>query len=243
MKVSDGCKNCYAETLAYRYGKKIWGSPKTTNREYKSGIWKDLLKWDTEAGKDEVRRRVFVSSMADFLEDHPQVVEWRKRAMGMIEGLKNLDILLLSKRPENANVFLSSWYSSWPSHVWIGTTVENQKAADERLHHLLAVPSPVHFLSVEPMLEKIDLDLSGRNYGRDFPTYSESVQWVICGGESGVGCRPFSVEWARDLLLQCNNANVPFWMKQLGGHPNKYHNLEDLPADLQVRELPELSTK
>jgi len=244
FKVSEGCKFCYAEVVSKspRYGRvgkpAIWGSPKDTPREYKKGIWKDILKWDDEAAKEGDRRRVFVSSMSDFLEDHPQVHEWRERAKVILAGLKNLDVLLLTKRPENAPRFLADWYDAFPSHVWMGTTVENQKA-ETRIFDLLGIPSKIHFLSVEPMLEKIDLDLRGKNYGIDHPTWSEEVDWVICGGESGAGCRPFDWDWARDLRDQCKEANVAFWMKQGGGHPNKRHEYKDIPADLHIRELPE----
>ena len=162
QKVSEGCKHCYAETLSKRYGKSIWGSPKNTGREYKKAVWKDLLKWDDEAGADGIRRRVFVSSMSDFLEDHPQVTGWRNEAIGLIAGLRNLDVLLLTKRPENAIQFLGDWWNSWPSHVWMGTTVEDQKSADIRIPELVCIPAPIHFLSVEPMLEQIDLQIEGR---------------------------------------------------------------------------------
>lgn len=224
QKVSDGCKHCYAETLSRRYGKQIWGPPQTTDREYKLGIWKDIVKWDNEAGAEGVRRRVFVSSMSDFLEDHPQVTEWRERAKRVIRDLKNLDVLMLTKRPQNAARFLSDWYADFPAHVWIGTTVENNNSR-QRIISLLDIPAPVRFLSVEPMLEKVTLDLRG-------------IDWVICGGESGTGCRPFEWDWARDLRDQCKSAGVAFWMKQGGGHPNKRHELKDIPEDLRIRELP-----
>ena len=238
FKVSDGCKNCYAESLSNRYGKDIWGPPATTKREPKLSIWSDIKKWDREAKAEGIRRRVFVSSMSDFLEDHPMVAEMREMAMDTIERLEWLDVLMLTKRPENAERFLSRWWGNFPAHVWVGTTVENQEAELERVHWLLDIPARVHFLSVEPMLEQIDLDLRGRNYGRDFPTYTEDIDWVICGGESGPKCRPFDWDWARDLRDQCKNADVAFWMKQGGGHPNKRHTFADIPEDLQIRELP-----
>lgn len=238
QKVSEGCRFCYAETQSRRFGKEIWGDPVNTRREPKLGIWSDITEWDTDARAEGVRRRVFVSSMSDFLEDHPLVYEPRERAMGIIENLEWLDILLLTKRPENAPRFLSRWFGDFPAHVWMGTTVENQNAADERIRHLLDVPAKIHFLSVEPMLEKIDLDLRGRNYGIDYPTWSQDIDWVICGGESGKGCRPFDWDWARHLRDQCRRAGVAFWMKQGGGHPNKRHELTDLPDDLQIRETP-----
>lgn len=157
MKVSTGCKFCYAETLSRRYGKSIWGPAETSGREEKIGIWKDILKWDKEAGSDGVRRRVFVSSMSDFLEDHPQVVDIRERAKKVIANLKNLDILILTKRPENAEKFLSDWQKDFPPHVWMGTSVENQETVNERMPHLANIESKIHFLSCEPLLEEIDL--------------------------------------------------------------------------------------
>lgn len=227
MKVSEGCQHCYAETLSKRYGKQIWGSPKNTDRELKLGIWKDIIKWDEEAGRDGVRRRVFVSSMSDFLEDHPQLITVREKAKDIIRGLKNLDVLMLTKRPENAEKFLSDWYNDFPNHVWMGTTVENQKAT-KRIESLVNIPARVHFLSVEPMIEPVRLSL---------PNALE-LEWVICGGESGAGCRPFEWDWARQLRDDCQAFEIAFWMKQGGGHPNKRHELKDLPEDLRIRELP-----
>jgi protein gp37 len=230
QKVSDGCKNCYAETLSKRYGKNIWGPPATTEREYKKAIWKDLLKWDKEAKVDGIRRRVFVSSMSDFLEDHPQVAEWREEAMNLIERLEWLDVLLLTKRPENAYL-LGDWNEyGFPPHVWFGTTIENNNQI-QRMIDALEVPAKIHFFSVEPMLEKVDMHFpDSKNTERD--------TWVICGGESGAHCRPFDWDWARDLRDQCKSANVAFWMKQGGGYPNARHELLDLPEDLRIRELP-----
>ena len=229
QKVSDGCKHCYAETLSRRYGKNIWGPADTTEREYKKAIWSDLLKWDKAAKADGVRRRVFVSSMSDFLEDHPQVTKWRNEAVKLIESVEWLDILLLTKRPHNAPM-LDWFYTGWPEHVWFGTTIENNKQT-QRMIDALLVPAKIHFFSVEPMLEFVDMHfISEPNPLRD--------TWVICGGESGAGCRPFEWDWARDLRDQCKRANVPFWMKQGGGYPNSRHELSDIPADLQIRELP-----
>lgn len=236
MKVSDGCKNCYAETLSRRYGKQIWGPPETTEREPKIGVWEDILKWDKEAKEAGERRRVFVSSMSDFLEDHPTVTQLRNNAMRLIERLEWLDVLILTKRPENAPRFLVDWFEDWPAHVWMGASVENQKAADERIPELSKIPAPIRFLSVEPMLEPLNI------YGYlldGWHKFSPKIKWVIVGGESGPKCRPFGWDWARDLEHQCACADVAFWMKQGGGYPNKRENLEDIPEDLRIRELPE----
>lgn len=226
FKVSDGCKNCYAESLSKRYGKDIWGPPATTKREPKLGIWSDIKKWDREAKAEGIRRRVFVSSMSDFLEDHPMIYEAREMAMDTIEQLEWLDILMLTKRPENARRFLSRWMDNFPQHVWMGTTVESQETLN-RATHLFRFPASVRFLSVEPMLSPVKL-YAAAGY----------VDWVICGGESGPKCRPFEWDWARDLRDQCQSSGIAFWMKQGGGHPSKRHELTDIPEDLRIRQLP-----
>lgn len=246
FKVSDGCKNCYAETLSKRYGKSIWGPPATTQREPKLGIWKDIRMWDREAKAEGVRRRVFVSSMSDFLEDHPTANEIRPFAMGEIEKLEWLDVLMLTKRPENAYMFLRNWWDSWPEHVWFGATAENQETLTKRVWEFVGHPAKVKFLSVEPMLGSIDLSHQYTHYRNDVLTWEkwptsriyEHINWVICGGESGAKCRPFEWDWARSLRDQCKAANVAFWMKQGGGHPSKRHELSDIPEDLRIRELP-----
>lgn len=226
FKVSDGCKNCYAETLSKRYGKSIWGPPAITEREYKKAVWQDILKWDAEAARDGVRRRVFVSSMSDFLEDHPQVEPRREQAKAVIRQLTHLDVLLLTKRPENAERFLGDWFEDWPEHVWMGTTVENNEMVIKRIPLMYRIPARVRFVSVEPMLGPVNIGVSG--------VY---IDWFICGGESGPRARPFDWDWARDLRDQCKAANVAFWMKQ-GGGLRPPHELEDIPEDLRIRELP-----
>jgi len=159
QRVSPGCEHCYAETLAVtRRGLPIWGPPATTERKLTTTTWRDPLKWDRKALDEGVRRRLFVASMADVFEDHPQVTEWRRKALEMLATLRALDVLLLTKRPQNIPAMVpSSWLEAWPSHVWIGTTVEDQRRAEERVPALLKVPAAVRFLSMEPLLEAVDL--------------------------------------------------------------------------------------
>ncbi|MCY3638158.1 MAG: DUF5131 family protein [Chloroflexi bacterium] len=99
----------------------------------------------------------------------------------------------------------------WPENIWIGTSVESQKYAP-RLTVLERLPAPVRFVSAEPLLERLDLTLWLKR---------GAVQWVIVGGESGVGARPMNTDWACDLRDQSINANVSFFLKQLGGVRNK----------------------
>jgi len=229
LKVSPGCDECYAKTLSERFGRSIWGPAKTTARMLTKGPWNDCLKWDAQARADGVRRKVFAMSMGDFYEDHQMVDEWRVKAFAILEKFTNLDVQLLTKRPENIRRFSPpSWLENWPAHVWIGTSVENQATADKRVYDLYkAGVAATRFLSVEPMLEPITIP------------YIEKIHWVIVGGESGARCRPFQTAWADDILAQCRAYDVKFFMKQLGGNPNKHHDLSDFPEDLRVREFPQ----
>lgn len=161
FKVSDGCKHCYADTLAKRYGHNVWGPAKSTSRRMMSDkYWQQPLKWNASAAKRGVRERVFCASMADVFEDHPDVTEARSRLFDLIEQTPNLIWLLLTKRPENIKPMLieaGRGFQDLPPWVWIGTSVENQEQADARIPHLLEVPAGVRFLSCEPLLGPIDL--------------------------------------------------------------------------------------
>lgn len=97
-----------------------------------------------------------------------------------------------------------------PNHIWIGVTAENQKQADRRIPILLNIPAAVRFVSVEPMLEQIDLD---KTCGAHHCWRSE-LDWVIVGGESGPGARPMHPAWARSIRDQCQAAGTPFFFKQ-----------------------------
>ncbi|HUX01348.1 MAG TPA: phage Gp37/Gp68 family protein [Phycisphaerae bacterium] len=143
----------------------------------------------------------------------------------------------------------------WPlNNVWLGVTTENQRTADERIPILLDTPAAVRFVSVEPMLGPVDLRM-GDNMGPDEDTGAgcvscdiggrrhqhyvgercgRSLDWVICGGETGPGARPMDPEWARDLRDQCKEAGVPFFFKQMGGYPRK----KPIPKGLMVRQWP-----
>jgi protein gp37 len=103
----------------------------------------------------------------------------------------------------------------WPlPNVWLGVSVENQAAADERIPLLLKTPSAVRFISAEPVLGLIDVT-NVRPMEGDIG-HAGWVAWVICGGESGPGARPMHPDWARSLRDQCVAASVPFFFKQWG---------------------------
>jgi protein gp37 len=246
QRVSPGCEHCYAEALVTnRMGLRVWGPPSTTARKRSVGVWKDVPKWNAAAHRDGVRRRLFVSSLADVFEDHPALPPWRAEALDLLEACSALDVQLLTKRPENIRRMVPPhWLTKWPSHVWAGCTVEDQKRAYDRIPELLKVPAPVKFLSCEPLVEAVDLDPPLCQYcgghedtrAEDGPPWcpecdsemgqghwldplNDGISWVIVGGESGPGARPFEVAWARSIVEQCRDRYVPCFVKQFGRHP------------------------
>jgi protein gp37 len=229
LKVSDGCGNCYAEADAKRYGYDVWG-PAATKRRHLTGprTWREPLQWDQDARSAGVRARVFCGSMCDVFEDHPDVVNARERLWELISETTNLDWLLLTKRPENIiRMIPTEWTlpGEWPSFVWIGTSVENQQAADERLPHLLAVPAVMRFLSCEPLLGPVDLR-----------PWLDRLQWIIVGGESGPKHSPMDLSWMREIAEACQTAGVPRFTKQDSGrYPGRQGRI---PGDLWLHEYP-----
>jgi protein gp37 len=216
IKVSPECKHCYAEARDVRYeGGKHWG-PNTPRIVASDALWRGPLKWNRDAEAAGVRRRVFCASLADVFEDHPDWIAPRERLFKLIDATQNLDWLLLTKRPENFERFLPwrwqgvVWGKSWPN-VWLGVTAGTQETANTRIPILQRTPAVVRFVSVEPMLEFVDL--------KKALVTGNMIDWLICGGESGGGARAFHLDWARALRDQCIWLGVSFFMKQLGRVP------------------------
>ena len=242
-KISDGCKNCYAEAMMdKRYGKVKWGVQGKRIRT-SAANWKKPLEWNRQifvqcvmcgwrgnksghafcpvCGNAEcrpVRARVFCASLADVFEDksnQPEMNEWRRDLFEMILATPSLDWLLLTKRPENI-IGMASFHvfaQGLPSNVRIGTSVENQEQADKRIPELLKIKAAGYFLSMEPLLGAVDF--------RKVPGFNRigldlSRWWVIVGGESGANARPMHPAWVRSIRDQCMTARVPFFFKQWG---------------------------
>jgi len=149
-------------------------------------------------------------------EDHPQLAEWRTDLFRLIWETRNLDWLLLTKRPENVirmvemgEQFPGGVLLSENSNVWIGTSVESQDHIN-RVGELYRINAAVKFLSCEPLLGPIGLS-----------EHIGIVDWVIAGGESGPNARPVDLDWVRSLRDQCQEAGVPFFFKQIGGKNKK----------------------
>jgi protein gp37 len=232
-KVSAGCKNCYAERIA----KRLWASQYEPMADGRPRKFTDVvchkdrlsipLHWKKPA-------KIFVNSMSDlFHEDVP--LEFVLRMWLMMAQTSNHTYMILTKRPARMSLFVNEWLpGAWGlatmslklldkplPNVWLGVSVENQKAADERISLLLQTPAAVRFVSVEPMLEQIYLrnylprTIPLPRYKQDGKLIVSDLDWVICGSESGQGARPFDIEWARNLKNQCVDAGVPFFLKQM----------------------------
>ena len=252
-KVSPGCANCYAESWAKRSGIVKWGGPR---RRTSASNWNQPHKWDREAcagpipGDDPLRRpRVFCASLADWLDDEVPI-EWLADLLALIHQTPNLDWLLLTKRPQNwaskidaalslpgrwddggefnsAGFWLNKWMNGTaPGNVWIGTTVEDQTRADERIPHLLRIPARVRFLSCEPLLGPVDLAIGDPKH-RTAESYHAEIHWIIAGGESGPGARPMQSDWARSLRSQCAEAGIAFHFKQWGEWLPQFQQMQE----------------
>lgn len=242
QKVSPGCMNCYAlDLMETRYQRVKWG-PTGERKRTSDTYWRQPIRWNKQAEANGVRTKVFCASLADVFEDRPEVIPWRNDLFALIEQTPSLDWLLLTKRPENITaMFPTKWRAhKWgkpPENIWFGTSVENQEQADKRIPHLLKVDARIRFLSMEPLLGEVML----RRWIPPSDGWAPSpINWIIVGGESGSQARPMQIEWAQDIRRQCSKANIPFFMKQIGGHPDKRHDLGRFPVDLQVRQFPVL---
>ena len=200
-KVSPGCLNCYAEfQMDTRWHRVPWGrgNPRTrTTVDY----WKQPLRWNREAAEAGTRTLVFCASLGDVF-DTEVPKQWRDDVFALIRDTPNLDWQLLTKRPGEAVKYAAG--IQWPQNAWIGTSIEDQKRAG-RAQIITKIPAPVRFLSVEPLLGPVTLNLT-------------DIGWVIVGGESGSRHRPMQMEWARSVRDQCRAAGVAFFFKQWGGH-------------------------
>ena len=185
-KVSPACDHCYAEAQEdARYGRVEWGGPRRRTSE---ATRRAPYRWDREAAAAGERRRVFCMSLGDFW-DNQVPDEWRTEALTMIRQCRNLDWLILTKRPQNILKMLPPDWGphGWP-HVWLGATVENMTEARRRIPVLLRVPARVHWLSVAPLLEPLDLR----------PWLGRGIDWIVVGGETGAkDARYMEPDWAR----------------------------------------------
>jgi len=193
--VSPGCAHCYAKTFAERF-RGVPGHP------YEMGFDLTLRPDRLEQPLQWKRSRlIFVNSMSDlFHEDVP--VQFIKRVFKTMAEATQHKFQVLTKRSERLRELAP--LLPWPENVWMGVSVENQRWTT-RIDDLRATPAAVKFLSCEPLLGPLDLDLT-------------AIDWVIVGGESGHRARPMQLDWARGIRDQCLAAEVSFFFKQWGSH-------------------------
>ncbi len=255
-KVHAGCDFCYVESWANRFGTDVWGYDKP-RQEVKS-VWKDLDKYQRLASRAGEVHRVFVGSMMDIFEKPMMLVdskgvelmqgtgELRFKFFSAIEAgnYPNLMFLLLTKRPSNINKYIpESWKTNLPKNVMFGTSPVDQDTASTLIYQLLEVKGK-RFLSIEPQLLDIDFYKVADTWnGKEINPWRKGpdaiilngINWVIQGGESGPNRRPFELEWAYNMKEQCDNANVPYFFKQID-------KVKQVPDDLIAsREIPTFS--
>lgn len=234
-KVSEGCRNCYAMSVAHRNA--AMGSERYSGLTEKrpSGVeWNGTVRTVSQALDQPLRwkrpRRIFVNSMSDLF--HPDVSPFFiDRVFAVMETAEQHTFQILTKRPEVMLKYISLYdehirNTGYPQgfagrfpHVWLGVSVENQKTADERIPLLLQVPAAVRWLSMEPLLGPVNLSQFLRSYSIGSPGAAptwRSIDWVVVGGESGHRARPLHPHWVRSLRDQCKDARVPFLFKQWG---------------------------
>lgn len=214
-KVSEGCAECYAEKFAKRLKK--MPNPKVSDK-YKNGFkptcHPESLK---EPEKWKKPQRVFVCSMGDlFHEDIP--FEFITKVFATMVMHPKHTFMLLTKRPERMKEFID-WVN--PNclidlkNIWLGVTAENQERFEERVSILLQIPARIHFVSIEPMLNSVNL-----NKAFVIPNVEDvtmhTVNWIICGGETGSNARPLNGDWVKNLRDQCYVSETPFFFKQWG---------------------------
>lgn len=220
-KISPGCAHCYACTFAERF-RGVSGHP------YEQGFDLRLvpdkltqpLVWRTP-------KKIFVNSMSDlFHEGVPD--DYIEAVTRVMTTAKWHTFQVLTKRSERLRDLLNSLLRSAARqpHIWWGVSVENRKHGLPRIDHLRESSALQRFLSIEPLLENL-----GRiNLGE--------IKWVIVGGESGPHARPMDIRWARHIRQQCKEAQVAFFLKQLGGRKGKRGGCEAVLDGKQWREFP-----
>lgn len=262
-KISEGCKNCTALSFARRLAGK--NHPKYF-RVVKDSEWSGRVNFDwTELKKlDKWKkpRRVFIQIMGDAFHEKVKEDDFRM-VLSAIQANPRHCCMFLTKRPELMKERVEKAYREYPQYspipnLWLGVTAENQEQADKRIPVLLKTPAAKRFVSIEPMLGPVNLELAQctcawpedaiqtrhnlqcpadirRTADGDIPAVTKRwlLDQVILGAETGPGKRPMNQEWAWDIANECAMEGIPFFGK-------KDSNGDPLKIDGEViRELAE----
>ncbi|MCW5697403.1 MAG: DUF5131 family protein [Bauldia sp.] len=239
-KVGPGCDHCYADALDRRTGGAHWGSG-VARRRTSAKNWSEPRRWKPGT-------RVFCSSMCDVF-DNEVPEEWRHDLFELIRATPHLRWQLLTKRIGNVPDMLPEGWPNGFEHVGIMATIVNQDEADRdgpKLERVKALGTTWVGVSYEPALGPVD-----------WTAFAPFLNWLIIGGESGHGARPFSLEWARSAIGQARALGFAAFVKQFGAKPfdqiitpgavtsrdmrlanKKGGDWTEWPAELRVREFP-----
>lgn len=228
-KISKGCDNCYAFSVAHSRTRDIYlgqppvrDDPEARRDPFSPRFWDTRLdaplKWRRP-------RRIFVNSMSDVFHAHFSL-DTIRMVFDVMNACPHHQFQLLTKRPERAARLASEL--PWTGNIWLGTSIETMRVS-RRADSLRSVPAAVRFISAEPLLGPLDeLDVT-------------DIDWVIGGGESGDGYRPVDIRWARGLRELCKRNGVAFFWKQWGGRTSKSggrlldgRTWDDFPVELAL---------
>jgi len=195
LKVSQGCKHCYAERMAKRLH--AMGAVRYRNG-FEPALHEDLVDLPKRWKKPRV---IFVNSMSDlFQEDVPD--DFIRRVFATMRACPQHTFQILTKRSDRLKKLGKTLH--WTENIWMGVSVEDARVLG-RITDLASVPAHIRFLSCEPLIGPLE-NLSLKD-----------IHWVIVGGESGPGARPMKREWVESIHSQCRRSEVPFFFKQWGG--------------------------
>lgn len=251
-RVSEGCRNCYAERTAARFsgpGQPYEGLALYRDLQADLKIiphWTGDVRFIPELLDQPLRwkrpRKIFVNSMSDLF--HEKVpIEMIDQIFSVMWRAPQHTFQILTKRPGRMQSYMCAGYrmngATWPlPNVWLGVSVEDQKTADERIPLLLQTPAAVRWVSYEPALGPVDFsDWLLRPHGDQYGAFS--LDWVVAGGESGPGARCAHPQWIRAARDQCQAAGVPFFFKQWG----EWLNSSQLRPAFTDAELDRISFK
>lgn len=215
--VSPGCDHCWSAAMAHRFNACDDDGFVLTWRGNFNG--KIICREDRLALPLKTKKPTAWAVWNDLFHEYVPG-DFHNAFFLMAEECSHHIFIVLTKRPERIIAMPGYMDRPWPENVWLGVTAENQEQADKRIPILLKIPAAVHFVSCEPLIgplnirpglprePKLSLSIGTQN--------SKSLDWVICGGESGQHARPMHPEWARSLRYQCQAAGVPFFHKQNG---------------------------
>jgi len=233
-RVSEGCRNCYAERIAARFSGE--GEPYEklavfVPHQYDDGTVGRDARWTGEITIVEdaydipVRwtkpRKIFINSMSDTF--HWKAPEWAvNKLFTMMNETKRHTFQILTKRPNH--VIAEYKHLDWTDNIWMGVSVEDTATLWRADDLIQWIPAKVKFISIEPLLEPI-ASIRPNRLGRILG----KLDWVIVGGESGPRARPMQKKWATDIYKICKEVNTPFFFKQMGGRKNKGETQLTLP--------------